>query len=75
MGARKFSRAERRRLEAEEQTGYGESFPMPDCDAVRRAVDSYGRAPEGKRPELRRAIMARAAELHCSDLIPDEWEL
>lgn len=72
---REFSREERERLEAEGETGYGTSYPMPDCDAVRRAVDAYGRAPEEHRAELRRAIVRRHIELGCTDALPASWEL
>ena len=75
MAPRRVSRAERRRLEAAGDTGYGESYPLGDCDEIRRAVESYGRAPERKRAQLRRAIMRRAAELHCTQHIPDDWPL
>lgn len=76
VAERQFSEEERRRLEAEGQTGYGESYPMPDCDAVRRAVESYGRAPEEHRAELRRQIVRRKLELGCEDVeLPPTWRL
>lgn len=76
MAEREFSPEERRRLEAEGETGYGESYPMPDCDAVRRAVQSYGRAPEEHRAELRRRIVQRKMELGCDDVqIPESWRV
>lgn len=67
-------RAERRNLEAEGDTGYGESFPMGDCDEVARAVESYGRAPVEKRPELRRNIIRRHGELNCTHPLPESWQ-
>ena len=73
MAERYFSEGEREHLEAEDETGYGESFPMPDCDAVRRAVESYGRAPANKRAQLRRAIVRRHRELGCSEPLPEKW--
>jgi hypothetical protein len=75
VAERKVSRAERRRLEAEGETGYGESFPLGDCDEIRRAVESYGRAPEEHRAGLRRKIIQRAREEHCTEHIPDDWEI
>jgi hypothetical protein len=76
MAERPFSEEERRRLAAEGETGYGDSYPMPDCDAVQRAVDSYGRAPEEHRAELRRKIAQRKMELGCDDVhLPSNWRL
>lgn len=76
MAERTFSEEERRRLQAKGQTGYGTSYPMPDCDAVGRAVESYGRAPEAERAQLRQAIVARKIELGCDDVeIPESWRL
>lgn len=72
---RNFPEDERRRLEAEDETGYGSSYPMPDCDAVRRAVESYGRAPAGRRAALRRAIVLRHVELGCTNPLPESWRL
>ena len=74
MAEREISPEERRHLEAEGETGYGESFPMGDCDEVRRAVQSYGRAPVGRRAELRRAIVRRHRELGCDHPLPESWE-
>jgi len=73
MAERQFSNNERRRLEEEGETAYGESYPMPDCDAVKRARESYGRAPTEKRAELRKAIIRRHRELGCSEPLPEEW--
>lgn len=54
----------------------GGSYPMPDCDAVRRAIEAYGREEPAKRAELRRMIVARKVELGCDDVeIPDSWRL
>jgi hypothetical protein len=75
MAERTFTEAERQRLEAEGDTGYGESYPLPDCDAVRRAVQSYGRAPKEKRAGLRRAIVRRHTELDCSEPLPESWHI
>lgn len=73
MAQRQFSEEDREVLEAENETGYGESFPMPDCDAVRRAREEYGRAPTSKRPQLRAAIIRRHRELGCPDPLPEHW--
>ena len=75
MAERTFSEAERHHLEAEGETGYGESFPMPDCDAVRRAIQSYGRAPEEHRAHLRQQIAKRNIELGCGHQLPEDWHV
>jgi hypothetical protein len=72
---RNFTDSQRQRLEAEGETGYGTSYPMPDCDAVRRAVQAYGRAPAAHRSALRRAIVARHLELGCTDPLPESWHI
>lgn len=62
-----------REFTEEERTTYAESghalpdgsYPMPDCDAVRRAIESYGHAPESHRADLAALIERRNAELEC----------
>jgi hypothetical protein len=73
MAERVVPEEEREHLEAQGDTGYGTSFPLGDCDEVRRAVQSYGRAPTAKRAQLRRAIVRRHRELGCSEPLPEEW--
>jgi hypothetical protein len=76
MAERTISQEERERSEAAGHTGYGTSYPMDDCDEVRRAVEAYGRAPEEHRPELRRKIVQRKLELGCDDVkIPESWHM
>ena len=76
MAERSISEGERESAEAAGHTGYGTSYPMEDCDEVRRAVESYGRAPVEHRPELRRKIVQRKLELGCDDVeIPADWRV
>jgi hypothetical protein len=65
MPDRQFSEGERERLAREGHALKDGSFPMPDCDAVRRSISSYGRAPDSHRAELAALIRRRNAELHC----------
>lgn len=65
MADREFSEEQRHRLAREGKALRDGSFPMPDCDAVRRAIHSYGRAPESHRAALKRLIQKRNEELHC----------
>lgn len=41
------------------------SYPMEDCDEVRRAIDAYGRAPQSHRRMLAALIRKRNRELGC----------
>jgi len=65
MAEREFSEAERRELAAKGQALPDGSYPMPDCDAVRRAHHAYGRAPAGHRAAVRALANKRNRELGC----------
>ena len=65
LAERHFSEEERARLAARGMALPDGSYPVPDCDAVRRAHLSYGRAPESHRAELRAMVNRRNRELHC----------
>ena len=65
MPDRSFSEEERARLAKEGHALPDGSYPMPDCDAVRRAIDSYGRAPDSHRKALASLIYRRNEELGC----------
>lgn len=76
MAEQAISEEARRRAEAEGETGYGTSYPMRDCDEVRRAVEAYGRAPAEHRAQLRRRIAQRRMELGCDDVeLPSTWRV
>ena len=48
------------------------SFPIPDKDALRRAIQSIGRA---KNPAAAKAhIKKRAAALGATDMLPEDWK-
>lgn len=65
MADREFTEQERARLAWEGHALPDGSYPMPDCDAVRRAIDSYGRAPQSHRAPLAALIRRRNEELGC----------
>ncbi len=48
------------------------SFPIPDKDALRRAVASFGRADNPA--AVRAHIMRRARALGAEDMLPEGWE-
>jgi hypothetical protein len=65
MSEREFSEEERAQY-AEEGTALPDgSYPQPDCDAVRRAIDAYGRAPESHRADLAALIRQQNEDLQC----------
>ncbi len=63
--ARQYSEDERSRLAAEGNALPDGSYPMPDCEAVGDAIESYGRAPGSHRHELAALIRRRNGELEC----------
>jgi hypothetical protein len=65
MAEREFSEQERAELARRGHALPDGSYPMPDCDAVRRAHESYGRAPSGHRAAVRELANRRNAELGC----------
>jgi hypothetical protein len=65
VAERQFSEDERARLAAAGLALPDGSYPVPDCDAVRRARRSYGRAPASHRAAVRRLVNKRNGELHC----------
>lgn len=65
MADRTFTEEQRAQLAAEGHALPDGSYPMPDCDGVRRAIDSYGRAPDDHRAALAALIRERNSELEC----------
>jgi hypothetical protein len=72
-----------REFSEEERTEYAEmsppqalpdgSYPMPDCDAVERAIEAFPHAPESHREDLAALIIRRNEELACGhDFHPAE---
>jgi hypothetical protein len=72
IGKREFSDAARARMaDTGDAMSHG-GYPIPDVDALRRAIQAVGRA---KDPAATRAhIKQRAKELGRTDLIPDTWK-
>ena len=76
MAEREFSPEERQADAAEGHALADGSYPIEDCDSLRRAIQSYGRAPEAHRAALRRLIAKRKAELGCPGVeLPETWRL
>ena len=47
------------------------SYPIPDKDALRRAIASYGRASDPA--AVKRHIIKRAKALGATDMLPEDW--
>lgn len=71
--AREFSPEQREGLAEEGMAMPDGSFPIPDKDALRRAVASIGRTKPGKRAAVMAHIKRRAKALGAQDLIPQSW--
>lgn len=65
MAPRKFTEEQRAQLAGEGHALPDGSYPMPDCNAVQRAREAYGRAPDDHRAALVRKINERNRELDC----------
>lgn len=76
MASKEWTEAERRRAQEKGDTAYGTSFPIEDCEDLKDAIQSYGRAPEHERARLRHFIVQRKAELGCPEVeIPENWHI
>jgi hypothetical protein len=65
VGERVFSEEQRADLANKGHALPDGSYPMPDCDAVKRAHKAYGRAPESHRGALAALLRKRNDELRC----------
>jgi hypothetical protein len=75
MAERQFTEDERRALAEKGHALEDGSYPMPDCDAVHRAIRAYGRAPESHRHKLAVLIRRRNEELGCGHELDELEEL
>lgn len=71
--ARTFSQDRRDTLASEGAAMPDGSYPIPDKDALRRAIQSFGRA---KNPDaVRKHIIKRARALDAMDMLPESWNV
>lgn len=49
-----------------------DSYPIPDVEHLKKAVQAYGRAKN--KDKVKRHIISRAKELGATDLLPDDWD-
>lgn len=72
LASREFSSEVRERYSNKGVAMPDGSYPIPDKDALRRAIQSFGRA---KNPEAVKAhIKRRAKALGATDMLPDDWK-
>ena len=65
--ARDVSTKERKSLSKKGDTAYGTSFPVDNLSDLNNAIQAWGRAPAGKRPQLKSFLARKANELGASD--------
>lgn len=65
VAERVFTEQERAELARKGHALPDGSYPMPDCDAVRRAHEAYPRAPESHKGSLSALLRKRNEELAC----------
>lgn len=71
-GSRTFTPERREELADEGEALPDGSYPIPDRGALRRAIQSFGRAKD--KDKVRRHIMRRARELDAESMIPQNWK-
>lgn len=71
LATREFTESSRKKMAKSGSALPGGGFPIPDIDALKRAIQSIGRA---KNPAAAKAhIKKRAAALGATNLIPKDW--
>jgi hypothetical protein len=71
LAPRQFSSETRDKLAKRNVAMPDGSFPIPDKDALRRAIQSIGRAKDPA--AAKRHIVKRAKALGATDMLPDGW--
>jgi hypothetical protein len=73
LADRKFPADTRSKLASKGSAMPDGSYPIPDKDALRRAISSFGRAPADKKAAVKAHIKRRAAALGATDMLPEDW--
>lgn len=71
--SRKFSGSIRRKYASSGVALPDGSFPIPDVDALHRAIQAIGRAGAGKRAKVMAHIKRRARALGATSALPSSW--
>lgn len=74
LASRTFSPNSREKMAGKGTAMSDGSYPIPDRDALRRAIQSYGRAKPEDRPKVKAHILKRARALKAMDMIPESWK-
>jgi hypothetical protein len=65
--ARDVSTSERKAASKKGNTAYGTSFPVDNLSDLNNAIQAWGRAPAGKRRQLKSFLARQAIRLGASD--------
>ncbi len=71
MATREFSDTSREKMAGRGVAMPDGSYPIPDKDALRRAIASFGRAKDPA--AVKRHIIKRARALGAVDMLPEDW--
>lgn len=74
LASRQFSSQSRDKMASKGTAMSDGSYPIPDRDALKRAIQSYGRAKPADKAKVKAHIMKRARALNAMDMIPDSWK-
>lgn len=73
LSSREFSGKQRDNLANKGEAMPDGSYPIPDKDALKRAIQSFGRAKPEQKDAVKAHIKKRAKALGATDLLPDDW--
>lgn len=74
LSERDFSEEVREKYSKRGEAMPGGSYPIPDKDALRRAIQAFGRAKPEDRAKVKAHIKAAAKRLNCWDMLPEAWK-
>lgn len=74
LSSRTFTTNQRDKLAAKGIAMPDGSFPIPDKDALARAIQSFGRAKEEDKPAVKAHILKRAKALKAESMLPEDWK-
>jgi hypothetical protein len=73
LADRTFNQASRDKMASKGTAMPDGSFPIPDKDALRRAIQSFGRAKASAKAAVKAHIKRRAKALGATDMLPSDW--
>lgn len=72
--AKKFDTDKRKKMADEGNALPDGSYPIENVSDLRNAIQAFGRAPAGKRGQVKRHIIKRAKALGAEGALPDDWK-